>query len=121
MRRNNFLAFFAQEDEGIGSAAEAACGSYHSIENRLKVGWRPRNNAQDVGRGCLPFQRLALLGQQPRVFHGKGGLVGEALQYRDLLVGEGPYFLAVDGDHTEKHAVFAQGDNQDGAGAAEVD
>ena len=46
MRRNNFLAFFAQEDEGIGSAAKASGGADNSVQNRLKVGWRLRNSVR---------------------------------------------------------------------------
>ena len=45
------------------------------------------------GRGLL-LQRLARLGDQPRVLHRDDRLRGEVLQQRDLLVGEGPDLLA---------------------------
>ena len=50
------------------------------------------------GRGLL-LQRLARLGDQPRVLHRDDRLRGEVLQQRDLLVGERANFLAVDDDH----------------------
>ena len=49
------------------------------------------------GRGLL-LQRLALLGQQPRVLHRDHRLGSEILQQRDLLVGERSHLLAIDDD-----------------------
>ena len=37
------------------------------------------------------------LGQQPRILHRDHRLCGEVLQQPKLLVGEGPHFLAKDG------------------------
>ena len=42
-------------------------------------------------------KRLARLGDEPRVLHRDDRLRGEVLQQRDLLVGERPDLLAVDG------------------------
>ena len=47
------------------------------------------------GRGLL-LQRLARLGDQPRVLHRDDRLRREILQQRDLLVGERPHLLAID-------------------------
>ena len=46
------------------------------------------------GRGLL-LQRLARLGDQPRVLHRDDRLRREVLQQRDLLVGERPHLLAI--------------------------
>ena len=72
------------------------------------------------GRGLL-FQRLARLGDQPRVLHRDDRLRREVLQQRDLLVGERPDFLAVDDDAPKQRVVFAQRHAQHGADAAEID
>ena len=59
------------------------------------------------GRGLL-LQRLARLGDQPRVLHRDDRLRREVLQQRDLLVGERPHLLAIDGDDAEQRLVLAQ-------------
>ena len=45
---------------------------------------------------------LAQLVEQPRVLDGDDGLRGEVLHQLDLLVGERPDFLAVDGDGADQ-------------------
>ena len=64
------------------------------------------------GRGLL-LQRLgeivgalAQLVEQPRVLDGDDGLRGEVLHQLDLLVGERPDFLAVDGDSADQLVVL---------------
>ena len=66
-------------------------------------------------------KRLARLGQQPRVLHRDHRLRREVLQQRDLLVGERPDLLAIDGDDAEQGIVFAQRHDEQGARAAELD
>ena len=53
------------------------------------------------GRGLL-LQRLPQLIEQPRVLDGDDGLRGEVLDQLDLLVGERPHLLAVDGDDADQ-------------------
>ena len=63
---------------------------------------------------------LAQFAEQPRVLHRDHGLRGEILEQRDLLVGERPNFLAIDGDRAD-HLVFAQHRHNDKrAGTAEL-
>ena len=52
--------------------------------------------------GQLAVRCLQLV-EQPRVLDRDDGLVGERLHQLDLLVGERPHFLAVDGDHADRH------------------
>ena len=63
------------------------------LEHRLHVGLRLADDAQDVGGGRLPLQRLAevvvarlQLLEQAHVLDGDDRLVGEGLEQRDLLV-----------------------------------
>ena len=67
------------------------------------------------GRGLL-LQRLARLGDQPRVLHRDHRLRREILQQRDLLVGERPHLLAIDGDSAEQRIVLAQRHDQQRSG-----
>ena len=49
---------------------------------------------------------LAQLVQQPRILDGDDGLGGEVLHQLDLLVGEWPDFLAIDGDGADQFVVL---------------
>src|SRR5207244_691989 len=53
------------------------------------------------GRGLL-LQRLARLGQQPRVLHRDYRLRGEVFEQRDLFLGKRPHLAASRGDHSEE-------------------
>jgi hypothetical protein len=59
------------------------------------------------GRGLL-IESLARFGQEPRVLHCDDRLSREILQQRDLLVREGPDFLAVGGNIAEERAVLSE-------------
>ncbi len=73
------------------------------VENRLQIGRRARDDAENVvGRGLLLQRfgerlvaRLHLV-EQTNVLDGDHRLVGEGLQQRDLLVAEGPDLGAPD-------------------------
>src|SRR5262245_20473503 len=58
------------------------------VEYRLDVGRRLADNAQDLTRRRLLFQRLLRLVEQPNVLNGDNRLVGEGLEERDLVVGK---------------------------------
>ena len=61
-----------------------------NVKDRLEVGRRARDHPQDLaGRGLL-LERLFRLVEQPHVLDRDHRLVGEGLEKRDLLVGEGP-------------------------------
>ena len=67
-------------------------------------------------------KRLARLGDQPRVLHRDDRLRREVLQQRDLLVGERPHLLAVDGQMTPSSASSLRSATaSSGAGTAELD
>ena len=80
----------------------------HGFEHRLQFAGRAADNLQHLRRGGLLPQRLGEVGgalgevgsalpqfvEKPRILDGDDGLGGEVLHQLDLLVGEGPYFLA---------------------------
>ena len=77
------------------------------------------------GRGLL-LQRLgeivgalAQLVEQPRVLDGDDGLGGEVLHQLDLLVGERPHLLAVDGDGADQFVVLEHRHANEGPRSAE--
>ena len=79
------------------------------------------------GRGLL-LQRLgeivgalAQFVEQPRVLDGDDGLGGEVLYQLDLLVGERPHLLAVDGDGADQLVLLEHRHGKNGAGAGELD
>jgi hypothetical protein len=84
------------------SIAQPHGASHDGVEDRLHVGRRPADDAQDLRRRRLLFEGLGNLrvsngegavlflelSEQPHVLDGDHGLVGEGLHERDLLVGE---------------------------------
>ena len=80
----------------------------HRVEHRREVAGRGIDDPQHLGGRGLLLQRLARLGDQPRVLHRDDRLRREVLQQRDLLVGERPHFLAIDRDGAEQRVVLAQ-------------
>ena len=70
----------------------------HRVEHRREVAGRGIDDPQHLGGRGLLLQGLARLGDQPRILHRDDRLRREILQQRDLLVGERPDLLAIDGD-----------------------
>ena len=50
--------------------------------------------------------------EQPRVLDGDDGLSGEALDQRDLLVGKGPNFLAVESERADQFVLLEHWHNE---------
>ena len=82
-------------DGAEGSLAQARGTLDDRVEDRLEVGRRGGDHAQDLGGRRLLLQRLGQLAvallqllEQPGVLDGDDGLVGERLEQRDLPVGE---------------------------------
>jgi hypothetical protein len=68
----------------------------HRVEHRGEVARRGIDDLQHLGGRGLLVERLARLGDQPRVFHRDDRLRREILQQRDLLVRKRSDFCAVD-------------------------
>ena len=72
----------------------------------MQIEGRAADHFQHVGGGGLLLQGFAQLAEQPRVLDRDHGLCGEVLHQLDLLVGEGPHLLPVDGDEADKFVVL---------------
>jgi hypothetical protein len=79
------------------------------VEDRLDVGRRARDHAQDLAGRRLLLEGLGevgvlglQLGEQARVLDGDGRLVGEGLHQRDLSVAERPDLVPVDDDDSQE-------------------
>src|SRR6516164_10750765 len=92
----------------------------HCVEHRREITGRRIDDLQYLGGRSLLFERLARLGQQPRILHRDDRLSGEVLQQRNLLVGKRPYLLAVDRERPDYGIVLAQRYNQAGTGTANI-
>ena len=74
--------------EAEGRSAQPHRLFEHRVEHWCEIAGRGIDDLQYLsGRGLL-LQRLARLGQEPRIFHRYHRLRGEILQQRNLLVGE---------------------------------
>ncbi len=73
----------------------------HRVEHRPEIAGRGVNDPQDLGGRGLLIERLACLGDEPRIFHRDHRLGGEIFEQSDLFIRERPNFLAVDGNKPE--------------------
>ena len=92
----------------------------YRIEHRCEVAGRAVDDLQYLGGRGLLLQRLARLGNQPRVLHRDHRLRSEILQQRDLLVGKWPHLPAIDGQCAEQGILFAQRNSKQGAATANI-
>ena len=58
--------------------------------------------------------------EQPRVLDGDDGLGGKVLNQLDLLIGEGPDLLPINGDSADQLVFIEHRDNEKRAGAGKV-
>jgi hypothetical protein len=58
--------------------------------------------------------------EQPRILDGYHRLGGEVLDQRDLLVGEGTYFLPINTDNADEFVFFEHRHEEKGARAAHI-
>src|ERR1700687_6146844 len=92
----------------------------YRVKHRGEVAGRGIDDLQHLGGRGLLLQGLLRLGDEARVLHRDDRLRREILQQRDLLVGEGPDFLAIDLDTSEQFLVFSQTDDQRAASSTEI-
>ena len=76
-----------------------------SCRTPVRVGHRAADHLQHLGGGGLLLERLLGLVEQARVLDRDHRLVGEGLQQRQLLVGEGLRRLARDADRADAAAL----------------
>src|SRR4051812_5405334 len=84
MRTKAEMFYVPQQDNGIVGFAKLSRALDDLFENRFDIGGRRGDYPQDVTAPGLVGQRLPGLVEQPRVFDGDHGLVGERLDQLDL-------------------------------------
>ena len=82
------------------------------IERRVHRLGHFAERAQLTDRAAKLIGALAQLVQQARVLDGDDGLGGEVRDQRDLLVGKGTNFLAVQGERTDQFVLLQHWDSQ---------
>src|SRR5215467_12183628 len=87
--------------------ADSHCVFQQGSVHRPEVPRRTGDDAQYLGGRGLLLQRFAQLVEQAGVLNSNDGLGGKVLHQLDLLIGEGPDFLAVDSNRTEQ-IIFPQ-------------
>ena len=102
----------------IFDTAQAVCFLQDRVEDGSQVARRGVDDPQYFrGRGLL-LERLARLGQEPRVLHRDDRLCRKVLHQADLFLGERPHLLAVQSDGAKQRTVPAQRHGQRSANSA---
>src|SRR3984893_14508717 len=108
--------------------AQPRCGLDQCIQHRLQIECRAADDLEHIARRGLVFERffeiaraLAQFVEQPCILHCDDRLRREALQERDLLVGERTDFRATCHDIAEEHVILAQRYEQTGAHAPKLE
>ena len=86
------------------------------VEHSLEIEGRTADDLEHVRSGGLLLQGFPQLIEQPRILDRDDGLPGEILDQLDLLVGERPHLLPVDGDHADQRALLEHGHDEKRAG-----
>ena len=76
-------------------AADAQRLVQYSVEHRREVAGRAVDDPKHLGGRGLLLQRLACLGDQPRVLHRDDRLGGEILEQCDFFLGEELHLFSV--------------------------
>jgi len=77
--RFEHVALWKHQRYGLAGKQPLAA-SHDRVEHRLRVGDRAADDAQDLCRCGLPFERFSRLVEQPRVLDRDHSLVGEGLE-----------------------------------------
>ena len=80
---------FDLEERRVAGLAQPRSVPDDGVQDRLQVGRRARDHAEDLARRRLLLEGLFRLVEQPHVLDRDRRLVGEDLEQLDLLVGEG--------------------------------
>src|SRR3954462_9329421 len=97
------------------------CLLQHRVEHRREIAGPRIDDLQHLGGRGLLLQRLARLGQQPRILHRDDRLRREILYKSNLFVGKRPHLLAVYPDCTEQLPFLSQRHHERSTDFAEVD
>src|SRR5947207_3309425 len=92
----------------------------HRIEYRREIAGRGIDDLQHLRGGGLLRQRLARLGDQPRILYRDHRLRSEIFEQCYFVIGERPDFLAINPKSAEQPVVLTKGYGESGAGAAKI-
>src|SRR6516225_8963922 len=93
----------------------------HALEYWLKLTGRARNDLQHLGCCGLPLQRFPQLIEQARVLNSNDSLGRKVLDQLDLLVGEQPDLLVVNGDRADQLVLLEHGDHEKSPNTSKFD
>ena len=91
------------------------------VEHGLKVKCRAADDLEHIGDRRLLLQRFAQLIEQAGVLDRNHGLRRKAGDQLDLLVGEGTYLLAVDGEDADEFLLLEHRNVENGPEASQFD
>ena len=108
-------------DTGLIRLAQPRRRFDERIEYGLQVEGRAADHLEHVGGGGLLCQRFAQLTEQSRILDRDDGLGGEVRDKLDLLVGEPPGLLTIDGENADQLIFLEHRNIEDRAEASEID
>src|SRR6516162_9095918 len=121
LRRERESVAITDPEDSKCRLTQDECFVQQRVEHWGEVAGRRIDHLQDLGGRGLLLQRLACLGDEPRVLHPDDRLRREVLQERDLLVSKRPYLTAVYKNRPKQSALAAQRESQRRADTASVD
>src|SRR5262245_65650581 len=85
------------------------------IQHRLNISWRASDDAQNLTRRRLLFQRFLEFLEQPHVLNGDHGLVGKGFKELDLGRSEGTNLGSTCVQRSNEFSLLTKGNGQPGA------
>ena len=108
------------ENHRLFGAAQPFRSFDDALQDRLQIKLGAADDAENFGSRRLLLQRFAQFGEQPRILDGDDGLSGKVRDQRDLLVGKGADFLAIERDCADKLIVLKHWYGEQRANAADL-
>src|SRR5262249_28605819 len=108
VRRKDHLITLAQADRRVIGPAYPSRALRNRVEHGLNIRRRTSDNTQDFTRRSLLFQRLFEFLKQSHILDGDHRLIGESLEKRDLLLGEGSNFCTANRNYSNRSSLSQQ-------------
>src|SRR5262249_17602089 len=100
------LAIEAEDKSPIGSTKPYRTFG-NGFEDRLQIERRPTDDLKHIGSGSLLLERFTEFAKQSRVLDGNHSLSSEVFDQLNLLIGEGPNFVAIE-DNSANQCIFLE-------------
>src|SRR5215510_655983 len=85
---------FCAENQSVARITQPRRILSNSVQHRLNICWRTRNDAQNFTRRRLLLQRFLEFVEQPDIFERDDSLISESFKQLDLCRGEGAHLGA---------------------------